>query len=124
MHEPAAGGGFEARDVSLRPVLWVVVALLGALVGTVLLMSGLLTRLDRAEATASPKASPLAGYGPQTPPEPRLQTDPAGDLRQLRERERSQLTEYGWVDRERGVVRVPIERAMDLLAKQRGAGAP
>ena len=40
-------------------------------------------------------------------------------LRDLRASEKEQLTTYGWVDRKAGVVRIPIERALDLAA-QRG----
>ena len=49
------------------------------------------------------------------PPQPRLQTDPRGDLLALREAEDRTLTTYGWVDRNAGVVRIPIEQAMRLI---------
>jgi hypothetical protein len=53
------------------------------------------------------------------PPEPRLQADPVADLRRQRAEEDAVLREYAWVDRSRGVIRLPIERAMTLLL-QRG----
>ncbi len=40
---------------------------------------------------------------------------------ELRERKRRELSRYGWVDREQGVVSIPIERAMELVVSQRGA---
>lgn len=40
----------------------------------------------------------------------------AGEL--LKQRQQKQLQRYGWVDRPRGVVRVPIDVAMDLVAKE------
>jgi hypothetical protein len=40
-------------------------------------------------------------------------------LQQLREAESAKLNSYGWIDKSTGVVRIPIDRAMDLLA-QRG----
>ena len=40
------------------------------------------------------------------------------DLRSLRAREDGELHSYGYVDKTRGVVRIPIERAMDLLARE------
>jgi hypothetical protein len=49
---------------------------------------------------------------------PRLQTDPAQDLERLRQAENDALNNYGWVDRSRGIVRVPIDRAMELLLKR------
>ncbi len=55
------------------------------------------------------------------PPGVRLQTTPFADLRTLREREREELTTYGWVDEQAGVVRIPIDRAMDLYAQRQAA---
>ena len=114
------GTGYEQRDVTLRPILLAGTALVAGLVGSMGLMSGLLGHLRQTEAAASPKASPLVGYGPQTPPAPRLQTDPAGDLRTLRADEQARLEGYAWVDQGKTIVRIPIERAMELLAQRRG----
>ncbi len=52
------------------------------------------------------------------PPVPRLQTDAPRDLRSMRAREEEALDGYGWVDRNAGIVRIPIDRAMDLLARR------
>ena len=45
------------------------------------------------------------------------------DLQNLRAREDEQLHSYRYIDRERGKVRLPIERAMELLAAEYEAGA-
>jgi hypothetical protein len=58
------------------------------------------------------------------PPAPRLQVHPKADLDRLHAEERERLTAYGWVDRERRIVRIPIEQAMDLLAARGIAGWP
>jgi hypothetical protein len=50
---------------------------------------------------------------------PHLQLAPAEDLRQFRERERVELNSYGWINRTAGVVRIPIDPAMELVL-QRG----
>ena len=39
-------------------------------------------------------------------------------LKELRVREEEQLNSYGWVDEERGLVRIPVEQAMDLLVQE------
>ncbi len=57
------------------------------------------------------------------PPPPLLQTTPAQELAQFRAQEDLLLGSYGWVDKERGVVRIPIEQAMRILA-ERGLAAP
>ena len=70
-------------------------------------------------ATIAPPGMPVA------PPQgvPRVDTDQAGTLRELRAREKSLLSEYAWVDREAGVARIPIRRAIEILA-QRPAPSP
>ncbi len=51
-------------------------------------------------------------------PEPTLQKTPHGDLRQFEQKQRDVLTGYGWVDRSGGIVRIPIEEAMRIIAKK------
>jgi hypothetical protein len=53
-------------------------------------------------------------------PTPRLETDDGNqDLTDLHGREDLLLDHYSWIDRSKGTVRIPIERAMELIA-QRG----
>lgn len=57
----------------------------------------------------------------QTPvesPAPALQSSPQSDLAAFEARMTEQLTHYAWIDREAGIVRLPIERAMTLLAER------
>jgi hypothetical protein len=42
----------------------------------------------------------------------------------LHAQQREALEHYGWVDRDAGIARIPIERAMDLLIEQAEGGAP
>ena len=70
--------------------------------------------------TGEMAGSPLA---PQRtlPPSPRLQTyeTTTGDLAATHEAEDKLLRgEASWVDKEKGVVRIPIDRAIELLAKR------
>ena len=61
---------------------------------------------------------PLATFvGPGVlPPAPRLQTDPHLDLKRLRAAEDSLLGHYGWVNRDSGLVRIPVDRALAIVA--------
>ena len=53
-------------------------------------------------------------------PTPRVQTDDGNqDIADLHQREDLLLDNYSWVDRSQGKVRIPVERAMELIA-QRG----
>jgi hypothetical protein len=86
---------------------------------------------NRQEAANAVRQYPLAaGQENRLPPEPRLQTDPRQDLQDLHAQEDRLLGGYSWVDRNAGVVRIPIAEAMKLTV-QRGlpsratpAGAP
>ena len=64
-----------------------------------------------------PPASPFAETQAM-PAGPRLQVRPAQDLKQLRQAEDDRLNSYGWVDQKAGTVRIPIDRAMDLLVEK------
>ena len=56
------------------------------------------------------------------PPEPRLQINPREDLQNMRTNEDAILSGYGWVDKNAGIVRIPIDQAMKLTL-QRGLPA-
>jgi len=119
---PAAG--HERRDVSVAMVVKWGAGVLGLVVFTVAVMWLMLLQLQAREEHESAPASPLASYGPQEPPQPRLQTDARGDLESLRASEQKQLESYGWIDRDAGTVHIPIDRAMSLLAQRRGSASP
>jgi hypothetical protein len=51
-------------------------------------------------------------------PDPQLQKTPIPDLKVVRAAEEQVLTTYGWVDQQKGVVRIPIAQAMDLVVKK------
>jgi hypothetical protein len=55
-------------------------------------------------------------------PAPTLQVNGHDDLSALRAREDAAMTQYAWIDRTNGVVRIPITRAMEVIT-QRGLGA-
>ena len=109
----------EESDINVRAVLGFAVALLvvGAVIHVLLaLLFGYYTR----EAAQVPRVFPMsADQQQQAPPEPRLQTNPQEDLRQLRAREDAALLGYEWVDKSAGVARIPIDEAMKLIV-QRG----
>jgi hypothetical protein len=52
------------------------------------------------------------------PPGPRLQPAPPRDLAELRARDERALTTYGWVDRDHGVARIPVDRAIEIMAEK------
>jgi hypothetical protein len=124
-------GGAEAlhepNDVNIPAVVIFLVALAAAVVAAVLLLRGLLTYFDARKVEEAPPQAPLA-TGARLPPEPRLQgapgsvSSPTEDIKRFREEESQMLNSYGWVDRQNGVIRIPIERAKELI-EQRGLPA-
>jgi hypothetical protein len=109
---------YEERDVTFRPIAVVAAFLAMLSVATIGLMYGLDRFLVAREAARSAPASPLAqSYGRQEPPVPRLQENPRRDIEALRAREQALLDSYAWVDRAAGRVRIPVERAIALLAE-------
>jgi hypothetical protein len=96
----------EPPGVAGRTILMVAVGFL-AFVG---LSLGALQLYYR-HGVAGPVLAP-----PQVFPEPRLQADPKADLAELKRRQEERLAGYAWIDRDAGLVRIPIERAMALIA--------
>jgi hypothetical protein len=113
----------EDSDVNVRAILGFGAGLIVVAVVIHVMVWLLFLYLSGAEATRDAADFPLAaGQATRVPPEPRLQTTPREDLRELRAREDEILNSYGWVDKPTGVVRIPIDEAMKLTL-QRGLPA-
>jgi hypothetical protein len=50
-------------------------------------------------------------------PGPRLQQSPAAELARMRAEEKRRITTYGWIDEKARIAHIPVDRAMDILAK-------
>ncbi len=111
--------GHEESDTNIRAVLWFAVSLIVTIVVVQIVLVWLLRAFPKPEARIPSPVAAAASAAAQLPPEPRLQVNAPEDLKMLREHEESVLDSYGWVDKENGIVRIPIDRAIDILA-QRG----
>lgn len=74
--------------------------------------------VGREAAKGPPPSQGIDVDARRLPPEPRLQSAPARDLAQMRAAEDQILNSYGWLDRGQGTVRIPISRAMELVARE------
>jgi hypothetical protein len=113
---------FEESDIDGRRVLLVGVGLLLMMYFAVGLIYFLFGYFARQRAKASPPPLPINAeslHGVYLPPEPRLQRDANRDLEEYMAAQNAKLNGYGWVDRQAGVVSIPIDQAMDLTV-QRG----
>jgi len=109
--------GHEPTDISLRPIL----RFLGALIATAVVVQLLLyVQLDvytEGEMPAAGKVDPLPPLKDQPTAEPRLQEASTIDLAVLRRRERAELESSAWVDKKARTVRIPIDEAMRVIAE-------
>jgi len=111
---PAQVPGHETRDVSGIYVSLFALALAAALALLLPLLTWLFGRFEARAQRRDSVQSPLAGD--HVPPEPRLETHPGAELAALRAHEEQELTTYSWIDMRQNVVRLPIDRAIELLA--------
>lgn len=108
----------ETRDLPSRPIVITVVIGTVVTVAIFAVLYVFTAALEKYVERTSPPPNPLANVVPKEPPAPRLQPAPVKDLLELRRWEDSQLHHYGWVDKSNGVARIPIERAMEILAQK------
>jgi hypothetical protein len=108
--------GYERSDANVRSLTISVAGLLVLLAVALLAMGWMFSYLARSDRP-EPQASPLS-TGRELPPAPRLQTTPADDLAKTRQAEQRILNSYGWVDAKEKIVRIPIDRAIELTAER------
>ncbi|MDZ7289035.1 MAG: hypothetical protein ONB44_01500 [candidate division KSB1 bacterium] len=109
--------GHETSDASISAVIKFGIGLTVVIAVMMLLMFWMKSVLQEQEQRSETPPSPLA-VGRQLPAAPRLQVTPEMDLQKYLAREDSILHSYGWVVREAGIVHIPIDRAIELVAQK------
>lgn len=131
-HHHAPGSEPVEHDaVSYSGIVWFVVILTATVLVSQLLVWGFYEwfdyRVTRSEApraaTAEPPTSPVIEggrlvSGAESTPRPSLLVDEPVVLREYRTRQTDALQTYGWVNQAAGTVRLPIERAKDLVLER------
>jgi hypothetical protein len=108
----------EGDGISYRGIVWFVVVLAITTAICQLLVWGMFEVMaGRVEAADAPR-SPLATPADAMPPQPVLLLDEPANLRDFRADEAARLTTYGWIDENAGTVRLPIDRAKELLLER------
>jgi len=107
----------EHRDMSPRLIIQAAIAFLVAAIfihiGVWWLFQFYRTQDERRDVRRT-----LVDEPAPVPPDPRLQINPQEDLTTYLQAQRQTLNSYGWVSRDEGRVRIPISRAMELVAEQ------
>ena len=105
VHQHAPGAGYDEAEPQ---ALWVLFMGLGVIVTLIAVMLSVEWYYDRIneEVTFEKQLAPVSG-----------------DLTALRADEDLRLHTYGYVNKEKTEVRIPIERAMDVVVAERSAPA-
>jgi hypothetical protein len=106
---------FERGDASPRGVAYAILGLFAGIGVSAALVAGLLYWSE--PPAQKPARTPLQAAAP-APKAPRLEVSPTGDGPRIEAQAQHMLKGYAWIDRSAGIARIPIERAMDLTAKQ------
>jgi len=123
-NKPAPQGhgiAVEPDRVSTRIVATFGIAVVLMGIAAAVLMIALFRTLDRGAGKADEKLIAAAGLQRREsapPPLPRLQIYPVKHWKDFQTAERERLTTYGWMDRSTGVVHIPIDRAIELIAER------
>lgn len=112
--------GYETSDVPFRPWAWFSLGFIVFMVIIYLAVS-LFTRFLAGPDTVIGRTVHNADKSLGQFPQPRLQDNPSADLQAYFKKKEQDLTTYGWIDRKAGIVRIPVDRAIDSFVHQ---GAP
>ncbi|MTV18970.1 MULTISPECIES: hypothetical protein [Bradyrhizobium] len=107
---------YERSDVGIRLVGWLAGGLAIFIVVTPLMLPWM---FPLSRTTTTPAGRPALSAS--APP---LEVDPRDALRRSREDDAHFAQSYGWSDRQRGAVRIPVDRAIDILLRKGLAGWP
>ena len=110
-----ASAGYEKRDASIPALVqfafWMAVVLAVTLIGMYFSFNAF-----KKASPMGPTMSPMVKEGARMiPPKPLLQVRPHQELQDYCDAQQKEVGTYGWVDQPSGVVRVPVDRAEELI---------
>jgi hypothetical protein len=108
---------YETSELPVRPFLWFAIgfalALLAIIIGVALYTKELAKPGAVFGRVEHPPEKSLAEF-----PRPQLQADPPKELRDYLATKARELSTYGWIDQQSRIVRIPIDRAIDLTVSR------
>jgi hypothetical protein len=124
-HEEVA---YERADLSPRGIFAFLIGLGLVLVLAYFAVKGMYGYLDSYQKQHQPPPNPLIGQTKNDSrkvsnadiarfPQPRLETNERLEINDFRLQEENKLNSYDWIDQKAGIARIPIDRAMQLLAQ-------
>lgn len=113
------GAGYEHTDANVWQItkfgIWLLVTAIVVHFGLGLMYKMLIEQSKQAQEQPYPLASKTE---PRLPPAPRLQQFPRSEYYEFRLDEQQTLENYGWVNKDAGVVHIPIDQAMRLTLER------
>lgn len=115
---------YEATDVKVGPVVLASLLLFVLTLIVMIAVNVAMGVVQTQQAEAEQVAEPAILLVRPTVPAPRLQPNPIDnrlpmeDMILLREREDDILLNYQWIDQANGIVRMPIDVAIDVVAEE------
>src|ERR1051326_1896926 len=117
--EPDAEG-YEKSDVRAKWIGGVVAFLIVGAIALHFILGLQLGILGKSSPTRDAWSSPNHAARSEIPTNaPRLQLSAPADLADLRSREDNELNTYGWINKTQGIVRIPIQEAMNLIVEKK-----
>lgn len=116
-HEP---GGYERTDAKAGATFRAGLTILGVMLLTAILLLPMYRLLARGETAKQPPAAEVVESEISEPAAsfPRLVSSEPRVLAEFRAQEDALLTSYGWVEKDRGLARIPIDEAMRIVAER------
>lgn len=124
-HGPAAHGAHghgglainhEPRDVPVRPLIWGMVAV--GLTTVFALVFVWFVYFGFNQELPENMAEPTAIIESRLPTGPLLEENPEANTERVIAEQETRLENYGWVDRQREIVHLPIDEAMQLILER------
>jgi len=108
----------EGDGVNYRGIVVFVAILVITTVVCELIVVGMFKMFDSQAKSTGVARAPLSAPAGTLPPGPNLLLDEPANLTTFRAKEANELTTYGWLDKSAGSVRLPIDRAKDLIIER------
>lgn len=110
--------GYEMHEANPRAIVLAGLGLAGLIVGALVVVWLVLGPLGFGSSISVNVAFPFEDSRQALPPLPRLQVYPPQDWQTFQAQQQTELSSYGWLDRAQGIVRIPIDQAIDDVLKE------
>ena len=116
--KPGEVEGYEKLDAAPGPTTRAGIYLLAAMFLVAAVVAPLYWLYARREAETQPRAATVLKAVPPPGVFPRLVTNEPRTLAEFRAKEDALLGSYGWIEKDRGIARLPIAEALRIVGER------